>query len=330
MAAENHNPVRFAVGVEVDALRVRACLYRADQEQLAKFRFSTKWERGPDVVMARIARCVRTVVDEADLQLSQVVAVGVGVSGVVEPGTGTVLRLLQPGWSGYPLQAKLVADLGLPVIVGNAGMMAARAAQAIDLPGETGRVLAVFQGPGITGGLLEQGKPVGDPELPFLPLTHLPLDPNGPLCACGQRGCLDSLAGGVAILRLLREAMDQGRTTCLAGHDLLGVGDWRKAAKRGDPLALELAQTTARYLGLALAKWLPLWQPLHVLLGGNIWEAAAEIMLPVARDTVLQELGPGSLDQVTFAVSQLGKAAGTVGAACAALESVTVAPSTAA
>lgn len=320
MSARNSTG-EFLVGLELDEERIRGYVFRPTLEERAHYRLSTKLNRGADAVLDRLERCAREVVDEADLQLEHISGLGLGVPGVVDRASGLMIESAVAGWAGLNLASALAARLGFPVRVENAGNLAAMAAQALDLNGAPGKLLAVFLGNGVTGALLEDGVPLADARHPYRQISHLVVAPDGPPCGCGQRGCLEVMAGGASVIRSMRQTIAQTNGLESGKMEILTLGDWRKAAKKGDPLALEMTWKAARHLGEAMAKWIPRWNPDHIVVGGAIWDVAAKVMLPEMLGTIEKHLGAEALKNKEITVSRLGKAACATGAAYLAMQS---------
>ena len=117
--SEPANKAEYFAGVDLGGTKILAGIFDADLNCLGRAKISTKSERGPEEVIERIARCVRDAVDECDLDLKQVKAVGIGAPGTVDAGNGRVIFAPNLQWEDVPLKKILEKELGLPVFVEN-------------------------------------------------------------------------------------------------------------------------------------------------------------------------------------------------------------------
>ena len=153
----------YLVGVEVGPLVIRAAAYDAAFRCLGKVKLSTKLERGPEAVSSRVARCVQYVADECDLRLPKIGAVGVGVPGRVEAEKGCVVSSSLLGWQNVRLKDELEKTLSLPVFLENNFNLATLGIGHTELverewTGPPRRLAALFPGPRLGGGLMEDGR----------------------------------------------------------------------------------------------------------------------------------------------------------------------------
>ncbi|MEI7729994.1 MAG: ROK family protein [Verrucomicrobiota bacterium] len=301
--------------MELDAWQIQSAVYDANLGQRATVRLSTKADRGVDAVLGRIERSVREAVDEADLRLESIAGVTVGVPGVVTTTAGPVTQWRLFGWPTLELVQALSLRLGLPVRMENTGNLAALGASVADVKPSSGRLLAIFIGHGVHGGIIEAGRIAYDSAVTFPLISHGVVSAQGPGCPCGQSGCVDSLASGRAILQQVKAGLKNGADSMLAGQETVGLDDWRKAIKQDDPLAVLAAREAARHLGTLLVLLIQRWQPQQVVLGGPVVDAAEKLIQAEIQDILAKHLN--SLDQGVppLVYSQLGKAACTFGAA---------------
>ncbi len=280
---------RFGVdesgGYRMDALERRASPPDAD----AVYDYATMLELGRSQLQGAVPQ-----------------AVGVSFGGPMRASDGViVLSHHVPGWENVPLRARLASEFGVRVVVDNdanvAGLGETRFGAGIGCES----VLYITVSTGVGGGWILDGKIYrGRNELAG-EIGHMLIEPNGPPCMCGRRGCLEQLASGLSIGRIARErlAAENANSTPITstilremtGNDLANVTGLcvNQAALQGDPLAQGVMDTAANAMGTAIGNAMVLMNPQRVILGGGVSKAGERYMETVraaARATVIPEL----------------------------------------
>ena len=268
-----------------------------------------------------MARCVRDTVDEADCDLKQVAALGLGAPGAVDSDEGRVLFAPNlAGWKDIPVKKILEKELGLPVFAENDCNVATLGVHQIEHDGRPRHLVGLFLGTGIGGGLILDGKLHTGFNRTAGEVGHMVLDVDGPKCGCGNRGCFEALASRTAIFRRVQQAVKDGEKTVLAemlGGDLAEMrsGDLRKAIRRGDKLVDKIVEDAAEYTGIAVGNLINLLNPQFVVLGGGVIEALGDEMMAIIIETARDYAMPGTDKGVEIVASKLGDDAGIHGAA---------------
>lgn len=228
-------------------------------------------------------------------------AVGVSFGGPVDFTTGTVrLSHHVPGWESTPLRQMLEAEFGAPASVDNDANVAALGEHRFGAGQGTDSLLYITVSTGVGGGWILNGQPWRGAEGMAGEIGHTVVDPHGPVCLCGKRGCVERLASGPYIAQRAREWLEaqpeRGQILReLAGHDLPAVTARlaAQAAAQGDALAWEALEVAARALGIAIGNAANLVNPQRFVLGGGVTKAGErfwETIRRVARETALPEV----------------------------------------
>jgi predicted NBD/HSP70 family sugar kinase len=248
------------IGVQVAHEHVTGVLTRLDAEIVHGFRHGFD-PAAPEALAALIA-LIRAEIAETARRGLRLAGLGVAVPGVVDPETGTLRMSVRLGWTGMPLAAKLRQALKLPVFVDN-DISAVTAAERLYGQGaECADFLLLAIGQGIGLGMVLDGAPYRGAAGAAGEFGHLPVLADGPLCSCGNHGCLETQ---VSTESLLRRAQEQG--ILASGAEL---EDLRLAADRGDRCALALLGQAGELLGRSLAGTVNLLGPERVVLIGEI------------------------------------------------------------
>lgn len=319
--AETTSKTECVVGVDLGGTKLYAGVFNEKLECVGSARISTKPQRGVDAVIERIARVARDAVDEADVTLKQVKGVGIGAPGAVDGEAGNIL--LAPnleGWKDIPLKKALEKQLDLPVFVENDCNVSMLGVYVTELKSKPRSAVGIFIGTGIGGGLILNGELYSGFNHTAGEVGHMVLDPDGPKCGCGNKGCYEALASRTAIFKRLQQAVKDGEKTLLTdmlGPDLedMRSGNLRKALRKGDKLVEKVIEEAAEYTGIAVANLANILAPEVVVLGGGVIEALADEMLSIIIETANDYAMPGVMKGVEIFPSKLGDDAGITGAA---------------
>jgi glucokinase len=262
----------------------------------------TRSEDGVAAVLDRLADLARDA--------GHVDSVGVALPGLFDrDGRGLLLPNLHGDWEGQPIAEPLREALGRPVRLINDGHAFALAEARLGAARGVDDVLCVVCGTGIGGGLVLRGRLHLGVEDRAGEVGHHTVVADGPLCNCGNRGCLETLAGARAIARA-------------AGH--ASFDEVVAAARRGDDRSVEALRTAAAYIGIAIANLTIFLTPQRVVVGGGVAEAG-ELLLEPLRAEVKRRAGRvAPLDAIEIVPATLGADAGAVGAALAGGERPTI------
>jgi len=265
----------------------------------ARARIPTRPEDGPSALLERVVALARPFRASAR-------AVGAGFAGLVDPEHGTVLSsIMLPGWEGTPLAAELAARLRLPARVEN-DATAAGWSEFTALGRPSGATLALLTvGTGIGGALVIQGELYRGRTGTAAEFGNMSIDPSGPECWCGARGCLNMLASGSAIAR---------RGAELTGGEARTVEELAALAEAGDARAALAIEEGARALGVGVGNLINALNPDRVALAGGLTALGARWLEAVRASAARQALRE-PFAAATIALAAHGADASGVGAA---------------
>ena len=256
-------------GLDIGGTKTDAVAVDSAGEIVARVRLATGW--GADAVVRTVLEAVRLLGDEVDEAID---SVGIGIPGQVEPGTSRVVHAVNLGVEELDLAAAVEPALGAPVRVENDVNAAAFGAFALRSVGAHGsRSMAYLNlGTGIAAGIVAEGELWRGARGTAGEIGHISIDPNGPLCRCGQHGCIEALAGGGAI------AERWGRPGALPVRDVFDAAD------RGDLLARELRVGLARGVAAAVRVLVLTADVDVVVLGGGVTALGPRLMADVSDE----------------------------------------------
>lgn len=310
------------IGVDLGGTNIKVGIVDLDTgEILVSTSIPTLAREGSGPVLQRMADIVETIMQQQKLTKADVGGIGIGLPGVLdlERGTSIFLTNLPGNWPGVPVMSVISDKTGLPVSILND----ARAITFGEWKFGAGRgveTMACFAiGTGVGGGLvinnqlnLGLGGVAGE-------LGHLTIDFNGPLCGCGNHGCLEAFASGPAIAAMGVKAVVQGFTTNLGkmvNYDLnkITAGVIAMAAQQGDQVAQDIYDQVGIYYGIAISNILVSIGPRKIVIGGGV-AAAGELLFAPIRRTIRERTKVIPVDLVEVVPAMLGNNAGVMGLA---------------
>jgi predicted NBD/HSP70 family sugar kinase len=256
------------VGLDVGGTKTDAVAVDAAGTIVGRVRLATGW--GPDAVTTTVLDAVNALATESGVDISAIRSVGIGIPGQIEPGTGRVVHAVNLGVEELDLVAATEHRLGVPVGVENDVKAAALGAFA--LHGGSGSMGYLNLGTGIAAGIVSEGVLWRGARGTAGEVGHIAVDPAGPLCRCGQRGCIEALAGGGAI------AERWGRAAALPVRDVFDAAD------AGDPTARALRAGLARGVAAAVRVLVLTADVDAVVLGGGVTALGDRLMADVAAE----------------------------------------------
>jgi len=316
---------RHAIGLDLGGGSAKVGLVDVAGEVAGWTPILTPSSTDPEVVLGAFAAGVERMLDLAGALRLQVVALGCGVPGNLDPSAGTITINNIRALDGFPVRDWLVRRFGLPTVLDN-DSCAAAIGELSALRNPPRRCLFVAVGTGIGVVLLVDGEVVRLFEGVTGDASHLLVNHSEPpsdlRCALGCRGCLETVASGLAIDRDALDAARRGESPALAatlasGGTVAGR-DVSVAAESGDVRSREIILRAGRWLGIGLASWAVVYRPEVAILGGGVaragepWRAAAE-------EEMLRRGIPFYVEAIEVRLATLGNTAGMIGAALSAL-----------
>ncbi len=230
------------------------------------------------------------LVDDARRRLGQdIAAVGVAIPGRVDPADGSVSMAVNLGITHLPLGTMLETELGVPVFVEHDARAAAfwLSEQATDGAGPAPASVAFLAiGTGISAGVVLDGVLLRGDNSFAGEIGHVVADPGGTLCACGLRGCLETIAAGPAIARQVDEALAVGRATVLSSRS--SAADVFRAGAVGDVVAVEIIDRVATHLARAIRSLALTLGVRRFVIGGGVAAAGPALLEPVRSRIALE------------------------------------------
>jgi glucokinase len=256
------------VGLDLGGTNLRAGLFEGDRLVDRKER-PTEADQGPEAVLSGVARILDEIGEGHPIE-----AVGLGFPGIVSDREGTVsVPPNLPGFERVNVREALSDRLPCPLYLGNDANLFALGEWAFGAGRGFSDVMALTLGTGVGGGIISGGRLIVGGHCAAGELGHLTVDPLGPQCNCGNRGCLEAFAGGAYFDKFARGILVQRGESRLSEKERITPKDVQEAADSGDPGSNEIWRAYGSTLGIGIASLMNVLDPEVVILGGKISRA---------------------------------------------------------
>jgi len=279
---------------------------------------ATEASQGPDAVIDRIVAVLYDSLARASVTTSDLAAVGIGAPGPLDWDTGVIHEAPNlPGWKEVPLAARIGDAVGLPAFLENDANAAALAEWQYGVGRGAMNMLYITVSTGVGGGLILDGELWHGAYGSAGEFGHMTVDFDGPLCDCGNRGCIEALAAGPDLATWVVDQIATGRSSSLSGQTDLSGRAVVEAAQEGDALAVSALERAGRAVGFGVINVAHLVNLDAVVIGGGIANAGDLLFDPV-RATVREHLLESTAPNLRLEPWTLGENVGLLGAAAAA------------
>lgn len=312
----------YVLGVDIGVTHLSLILADLSARVVSETEIPSEISRGPENCLDEVDRRVQALLAQAGLSLQDILSTGVGVPGPIAGDGGIVIAPpIMPGWDNFPIRSDLHKRWGCPVSLNNDAELGALGEWAYGAGREESNLIYVKVGSGVGAGLLLDNHIYRGATGTAGEIGHMTIERDGPMCDCGNRGCLEVLAGGRAIAQQARRAVLSRQRTQLAlvePLDKITAKDVALAAGRGDLIAQLILSEAGEYLGTAIAGLINLLNPGIVVIGGGVAQAGDLLLEPI-RQAVQSRSLKAAVQVVRITSAVLGRRSTSMGAVVQAL-----------
>jgi glucokinase len=315
---------QLLIGIDLGGTKIKTALANSAGRIITHDYQETHAAQSLEAVIDQMLDAAHRVMAQARVATTEIAAVGLGAPGPVNVEVGVLVHPPNwPGWDRVPLKQLIEAELGIPTFMDNDANAAALGEHRFGAGRGKRHMIYVTVSTGIGGGVILDGKLYHGTSGMAGEIGHITIVPHGPLCGCGNRGCLETLSSGTSIARKARERVTRGIPTLIAD---LAEGDPERitaklvaeAASQGDAEAEHILTEAMNYLGIGMATLVNLFNPQLIVIGGGVTNIGEVLFGPVQR-AIDRHAFPKSAQAVRVVRAKLGDNAGVLGAVAVAL-----------
>ena len=307
------------IGIDVGGTNVKIALVDGEGKIIYSNSVPTYAQMGYEYTVNNIKQAIRDLMKETNTDAKEIEGIGFDFPGQVDYNTGVVkLAPNIPGWINVPIAQMIEEEFNIPTRIDNDVRCAALGELKFGAGKGCENFVCITVGTGIGSGLVINGQLVRGAANAAGEIGHIKLQMNGgPICGCGDTGCLEAFASGPSIVAMAQEYLKGGKSTKfreMAGADgEITPYIVAKAAEAGDPVAKRIFEIVGTYIGMGLVSVINLLNPEKVIIGGGV-AAAGDLLLDPIRKTIKERAMVVAGNSVEIVPAELGNSAGVIGA----------------
>lgn len=309
---------KLVIGVDLGGTKVNTGIVDENGKIHMSIKVPTLANEGPYPVIDRIKKSIYDVLKEANMNLIDMGGIGIISPGPIDSDKGLVINPSNlPGWDHIPIVNLLKEEFQLPVMLDNDANAAALAEYLFGSGRGLRNFVYITVSTGIGGGVIIGGKLYRGTNSNAAEVGHMTIDYKGPKCNCGNIGCFEVFASGTGLARFARVAVQEGKNTLikeLAGDKEITAQHVFEAAILRDPVATELIDKEAFYLGVGISNIIAFANPERIAIGGGVskqWDMFYSKMMDTVKERTLKPM----MDVCQIVRSELKDDIGILGAA---------------
>ena len=304
---------RYVFGVDIGGTTVKLGLFNVEGELLEKWEIPTRTQENGSLILPDIARSIEEKISEKQIAREDGAGVGAGAPGPID-SEGVVHKAVNLGWDVFSIRKTLEELVNLPVMAGNDANVAALGEMWKGGGQGSKDLVMVTLGTGVGGGIITNGRVLTGAGGAGGEIGHIHVnDSEEESCNCGNKGCLEQYASATGITRLATRKLAESSSESLLRQGEVSAKTVFDAVKRGDALAMEVAEEFGKYLGDGLSVIAGVVNPDTIVLGGGV-SKAGEVLIDYVKPHYQKNVFHGSRD-ARFVLATLGNDAGIYGAA---------------
>ncbi len=270
----------YTIGIDLGGTNIKAAIFDQDYKTLIERSASTEAAKGPDYVLQRIIDIIMEMLHFANIQVSDIRCMGMGIPGLLDPQEGlSIFSPNFPNWENIYVVDRMKAVFDFPVFIDNDVRVNLYGEWRFGSGAGYRNVVLLTLGTGLGSGIINDGKVIYGTTSSAGEIGHMNMYREGRPCRCGSSGCLGRYVSAIGMVNTMKERLQLGQMSIVqewSGHDPGGITAKMisEAYDAGDQVSIEVMHETGRILGFGLANVINLFNPEVIIVGGGMAAAA--------------------------------------------------------
>ena len=311
--------MKYYIGIDLGGTNIKAGVVNENYEMIAKATTKTLLPRPAEEICADMAKVSLEAVEQAGLTLDDIESVGIGTPGTANSETGIIEYSNNLGFLNLPVVEIMQKHINKPFYVENDANAAAYGEFLAGAAKGANDAVCITLGTGVGGGIIINGKIYSGFNFAGAEIGHTVVDPNGPECTCGRKGCFEVFSSATGLVRMTKEAMyeDKGSVMWQMNEEdgKVSARTAFNAMRAGDRAGKAVVDKYIKYLALGITNTINIFQPDILCIGGGVCNEGDPLLLPLKEIVAKEVYTKNSAKNTEIVIAKLGNDAGIIGAA---------------
>lgn len=311
--------MNYYIGIDLGGTNIKAGVVDEQFNIVSKATCKTNLPRPAEEICADMAKVAVEAVEKAGLTLDDIQSVGIGTPGTANSATGVIEYSNNLGFLNFQVVELMKTFIPKPCYVENDANAAAYGEYVAGAAKGANDAVCITLGTGVGGGIIIDGKIYSGFNFAGAEIGHTVIDPNGPECTCGRKGCFEVFSSATGLVRMTKEAMDADKDSLLwKASEEEGKVSARtafNAMRMGDATAKSVVDKYIRYLACGITNVINVFQPDILCIGGGVCNEGDPLLLPLVEQVEKEVYTKNSEKNTKIVIAKLGNDAGIIGAA---------------
>lgn len=316
---------KYFIGIDIGGTKISAALADTTGTILIREKIATPRNAGAKEILFLLVKLIAATSANITTLGGSLCGIGIGIPGIIKPRAHTIIAAPNISLAGLDITGIIAKKFNAPVYIGNDVNLGLLGEHCFGCAKSFQSVLGVFPGTGVGGAAIIDGHLFVGTHGAATEFGHIIIDPKGPLCSCGNTGCLEAHAGRWAIERDIRKAIASGTKTIIT--KLLNKKNApikskviKEALEHADPLVTTIIKKASQAIGIACISLRHAFDPQAIIFGGGLIEACGNYMLPIVKKTIHADPFFKKVGSCKIVASQLADDAVLLGAIALAMQ----------
>ena len=311
--------MKYYIGIDLGGTNIKAGVVNENYEIVAKATTKTMLPRPAEEICADMAKVSLEAVKQAGLTLDDIESIGIGTPGTANSETGIIEYSNNLGFLNLPVVEIMQKHINKPIYVENDANAAAYGEFVAGAAKGANDAVCITLGTGVGGGIIINGKIYSGFNFAGAEIGHTVVDPNGPECTCGRKGCFEVFSSATGLVRMTKEAMleDKGSIMWQMNEEdgKVSARTAFNAMRAGDRAGKAVVDKYIKYLACGITNTINIFQPDILCIGGGVCNEGDPLLLPLKELVAKEVYTKNSAKNTEIVIAKLGNDAGIIGAA---------------
>ena len=311
--------MKYYIGIDLGGTNIKAGVVNENYEIVSKATTKTLLPRPADEICADMAKVSLEAVKQAGLTLDNIESVGIGTPGTANSETGIIEYSNNLGFLNLPVVEIMQKHINKPFYVENDANAAAYGEFLAGAAKGANDAVCITLGTGVGGGIIINGKIYSGFNFAGAEIGHTVVDPNGPECTCGRKGCFEVFSSATGLVRMTKEAMYEDKSSVMwkmnEEDGKVSARTAFNAMRAGDRAGKAVVDKYIKYLACGITNTINIFQPDILCIGGGVCNEGDPLLLPLKELVAKEVYTKNSAKNTEIVIAKLGNDAGIIGAA---------------